>query len=63
MNELIKVNKKGEQIVSGRMLHKFLRIETRYNDWFDRMREYGFEEGIDFYSKMSKTDKKVCVLL
>ncbi len=52
MNELIKINNSK---VSGRELHEFLQIETRYNDWFERMREYGFVEGIDFYSKMSKT--------
>jgi phage anti-repressor protein len=42
-------------MVDGRRLHAFLQIETRYNDWFERMKEYGFVEGVDFYSKMSKT--------
>lgn len=41
--------------VDGRRLHAFLQVETRYNDWFERMCEYGFTEGADFYSKMSKT--------
>ena len=56
MNELLKVevNENQEQTVSGRELHMFLGIETRYNDWFARMLQYGFEEGKDFYSKMSK---------
>ena len=31
--------------VSGRKLHMFLDVATRYNDWFSRMLEYGFEEG------------------
>lgn len=53
MNELIKIN--SENKVDGRELHEFLQIETRYNDWFERMKEYGFVEGVDFYSKMSKT--------
>ena len=53
MNELIKIN--NENKVDGRELHEFLQIETRYNDWFERMKEYGFVEGVDFYSKMSKT--------
>ena len=52
-NELIKIN--SENKVDGRELHEFLQIETRYNDWFERMKEYGFVEGVDFYSKMSKT--------
>ena len=41
--------------VDGRELHRFLEVSTRYNDWFLRMCEYGFTEGQDFYSKMSKT--------
>ena len=31
----------------------FLQVKTRYNDWFARMLEYGFQEGKDYYSKMS----------
>lgn len=30
-------------------------METRFNDWFPRMCEYGFAEGQDFYSFLSKT--------
>ena len=50
MNELLKVevNENQEQTVSGRELHMFLGIETRYNDWFARMLQYGFAEGKDF---------------
>lgn len=57
MNELLKieVNENQEQTVSGRELHMFLGIETRYNDWFARMLQYGFAEGKDFYSILSKT--------
>jgi anti-repressor protein len=44
------------QTVSARELHEQLHIGTRFNDWFPRMTEYGFVEGTDFYSKMSKTD-------
>lgn len=55
---LVLVNEQNdEQVVSGRALHQFLGVETRYNDWFKRMLQYGFEEGKDFYSKMSKTPK------
>ena len=48
--ELIKtnVNENNEVIVSGRELHEFLEITTRYNDWIKRMIDYGFEENIDF---------------
>ncbi len=40
---------KGVLVVIGRDLHDALGIPTRYNDWFKRMVEYGFEEGVDFY--------------
>ena len=53
MNEIIKID--SDNKVSGRELHEFLEVETRYNDWFQRMTEYGFIDGTDFYSKMSKT--------
>lgn len=56
MDELIKVNYESERpTVMGRELHKALGVETRYNDWFKRMSEYGFTENIDFYSILSKT--------
>ena len=49
MTELIKVQERdGEQLVSGRELHKFLEVKTRFDIWFDRMCEYGFIENVDF---------------
>lgn len=59
MNELVKVDySKPDPMVSGRELHQFLEIETRYNDWFKRMCEYGFTEDMDFYSILSKTQEQ-----
>ncbi len=57
MNDLLKINYDNVErpTVSGRALHDALEIETRYNDWFNRMCEYGFTEGEDFYSNLSKT--------
>lgn len=57
MNELIKINydNADRPTVLGRDLYKELGVETRYNDWFKRMCEYGFSEGKDFYSFLSKT--------
>ena len=56
MNDLIKINYDSERpTVSARDLYEGLKIGTRFNDWFSRMTEYGFEEEKDFYSKMSKT--------
>ena len=59
MNELIKIttNEVGEPTVLGRELHDFLGVTTRYNHWFPRMVEYGFTEGKDFYSFLSKTSE------
>lgn len=49
MNELIKVTEEnGEQLVSARELYDFLEINERYNDWFSRIKYYGFEENVDF---------------
>lgn len=54
MNELLKVNYDSEQpTVSGRELHEFLEIGTKYADWFKRMVEYGFEEGKDYVTCFS----------
>ncbi len=56
MNELITVNYDNEQpTVSARELYDFLEVGTAYKDWFPRMCEYGFEEGKDFRSFLSKS--------
>ena len=55
MDDLINIDM-DTQTVSARELHEKLNIGTRFNDWFPRMTEYGFGEGTDFYSKMSKTE-------
>ena len=58
MEEIIKVNYDMDHpTVSARDLHDGLEIGTRFNDWFPRIVEYGFSEGKDFYSKMSKTSE------
>ena len=59
MNELATtiINFDGEQpTVMGRDLHEALEVNTRYNDWFSRMCEYGFDEGKDYYSILSKSN-------
>lgn len=56
MKSILKINViNQEQTVSGRELHMFLGIETRYDTWFNRMLQYGFEAGRDFCSKMSES--------
>lgn len=58
MNELINVtlNDNHEPVVSGRQLHETLGVKTRYNDWFNRMIEFGFTENEDY---LAITQKRV----
>lgn len=53
-NDLIKVDF-DTLTVSARDLHDGLGIKTAFKDWFPRVIEYGFTEGIDFCSKMSES--------
>lgn len=46
MSELIRIDENNK--VDGRELHDFLQVGTAYKDWFPRMVEYGFVEGVDF---------------
>jgi anti-repressor protein len=58
MNELINItlNDNHEPVVSARQLHEALDVKTRYNDWFNRMTEYGFIENQDY---LAITQKRV----
>ena len=49
MNELIKIEvRNGQQLASGRELHKFLEVGTRYDTWINRIIEkYNFIENKD----------------
>lgn len=47
MHELLNVDA-DTQTVSARTLHEKLKIGTAFKDWFPRMVEYGFSEGVDF---------------
>ena len=54
MNEIIKVTYDSDRpTVSARELHEFLEVGTAYKDWFPRMCEYGFSEGVDYCSFLS----------
>ncbi|ATU68947.1 phage antirepressor Ant [Levilactobacillus brevis] len=59
MNELIKTfkQKDGTVAVDGRDLHDFLGVNEKYTQWFERMKNYGFNESIDFVGFSEKTDK------
>lgn len=58
MNNLINItlNENHEPVVSGRQLHETLGVKTRYNDWFNRMTEFGFTENEDY---LAVTQKRV----
>lgn len=56
MDSLIKVSYDNDRpTVSARELHDFLGVKTAYKDWFPRMCDYGFSEGIDFCSFLSES--------
>lgn len=59
MKDLIKIeiNENQEPIVNGRELYQVLEIKTPYTQWFDRMKEYGFAENIDFVSLSQNCEK------
>lgn len=60
MNEIqqlfnLKRNEDGTVAVSGRELHKGLKIKTPYPKWMNRMIAYGFEENIDYITNRQKS--------
>ncbi|WP_438940576.1 antA/AntB antirepressor family protein [Enterococcus innesii] len=60
IQELVKVttNDRGEQLVSGRELHGFLEVRTKYTQWFDDMTQYGFIENVDYSTLTELSEKK-----
>lgn len=54
---LIPVNMENPEriTVSARDLYGFLEVKTAYKDWFPRMCEYGFVDGVDFCSFLSES--------
>ncbi|MBS1740710.1 MAG: antA/AntB antirepressor family protein [Bacteroidetes bacterium] len=50
----------GENLlISAQLLHKELKVPTRFYDWIKRrIEKYGFEDGQDFYSNLSKSRTK-----
>ena len=56
--ELLRINYESEQpTVSARELHEGLEINTKFATWFERMCEYGFSEGNEFFPKVGKTSE------
>ena len=64
MNELIKITEqKGIQLVDARELHKKLKVQTKFTNWFPRrVEEYKFDEGKDYFTEnqlLPKNGQKV----
>lgn len=59
MDQLIKINYETEQpTVSARELHDQLNIGTKFTTWFERMKEYGFAEGSEFFPELGETSEQ-----
>lgn len=57
--KLLRINYESEQpTVSARELHEGLEINTKFATWFERMCEYGFSEGNEFFPKVGKTSEQ-----
>ena len=58
--ELVTVttDEQGRKLVSGRELHEVLEIGTKYQDWINRMIEFGFQEDVDFTVITQPTQKR-----
>ncbi len=54
----MKVNYDNEQpTVSVRKLYRKLEIGTKFTTWFERMCEYGFSSGKEFFPKLGETSE------
>lgn len=58
MNELIKIEEvEGKRAVNGRELHDFLESKQEFANWIkNRIEKYGFLEGEDFLTNLSKSN-------
>ena len=64
MNELIKITEqKGIQLVDARELHRKLKVQTKFTNWFPRrVEEYKLDEGKDYFTEnqlLPKNGQKV----
>ena len=46
----LSIDRHGNQAVSARVLHSFLKVKRDFTTWCKQMFEYGFEEGLDYYT-------------
>ena len=58
MKELLKINYEAEQpTVCARGLYAGLESGTKFTTWFERMKEYGFSEGNEFFPILGETSE------
>lgn len=56
-SKLLMIHDDPQFPIDGRELHEQLGIDTRYNDWFLRMCEYGFAEKVDYQEVLLKNEQ------
>ena len=57
---LVKIaDRKGNNLVDARELHKVLQIGSNFTTWFHKMVAYGFVEGKDFVCLIPKKEKNI----
>lgn len=49
--DALKIIDMNNPLISGRELHARLEVDTPYHKWFPRMCEYGFTDGVDYYTE------------
>lgn len=54
--ELIKIYQGN--IIDAKELYAFLKVNTKFTTWIQRMLDYGFEEGKEFFPILGKTSQK-----
>lgn len=57
VSKLLMIHDDPQFPIDGRELHEQLGIDTRYNDWFLRMCEYGFAEKVDYQEVLLKNEQ------
>jgi phage anti-repressor protein len=59
LNELPIIQQGDNLLIDANLLHKQLKVETRFNDWIKRrIEEFGFKPDVDFYSNLSNQKPK-----
>jgi phage anti-repressor protein len=52
-----RINEQSNPVLSGSLLHEFLKEKESHTDWYIRMKRYGFSENLDCSILSAKSDK------